>query len=122
MLVSFGDGEQGSSEMTLVKSTTFLDLGRLTDTHRIYKKLTHAEIGAREAADELEKLIDENREPIYSKPWRCIFGFWTAFLVCPMAFGGSFIDACVAGTLGCIVTGLSLYGAQKSAVFSTVYE
>lgn len=39
-----------------------------------------------------------------------------------MAFGGSIIDASVAGLLGGIVTFLNLYAVNKSEVFAVIYE
>lgn len=122
MFVSFGSGDQGSTDMRLIKSPTTNDLDRLSQTYAIYKALTHYEKGPSEANEELGKLLDPDREPCWGKPMRCLFGFLTAFLVCPMAFGGSMVDALVSGIYGGTVSYLGLCVATKSGVFSTVFE
>jgi len=63
MLVSFGDGVQGSTEMRLVKTPTGLDLGRLSETYEIYKDITHSRICASEAAERLGKLLSPDGKP-----------------------------------------------------------
>lgn len=122
MIISFGDGEQGSTEMRLIKTPASLDLGCLSETYAIYKDLTHSRIGASEGAERLGDLLRTDRPPFWNKWARCFFGFSTAFLVCPMAFGGSLIDALAAGLFGAFVSFLSLYATAKSSVFSTFYE
>lgn len=122
MLVSFGDGVQGSTEMRLVKTPTGLDLGRLSETYEIYKDITHSRIGASEAAERLGKLLSPERTPFWGPPARICFGFLTAFFVCPMAFGGSLVDAAVAGLFGAFVSALSIYASASSSVFCTLYE
>jgi len=122
MIISFGDGEQGSNELRLVKTPTSLDLGCLSETYAIYKDLTHSRIGASEGAERLGELLRNDRPPFWNIWARCFFGFSTAFLVCPMAFGGSLIDGLVAGFFGAVVSILSLSTARRSSVFSTVSE
>lgn len=122
ILVSFGDGLAGKTDMRLVKTKAALDLERLSETYKIYKDLTHSRIGASEAADRLGDLLRPDRMPFWSNPFRCFFGFATAFLVCPMAFGGSLLDALIAGLFGAFVSALSLYASASSSVFSTLYE
>jgi uncharacterized membrane protein YjjP (DUF1212 family) len=122
MLVSFGDGVQGSTEMRLVKTPTGLDLGRLSETYAIYKDITHSRIGASEAAERLGKLLSPDTKPFWRSHIRICFGFLTAFLVCPMAFNGSLIDAIVAGIFGAFVSTLSIFASASPSVFSTLYE
>lgn len=122
MLVSFGDGVQGSTEMRLVKTPTGLDLGRLSETYSIYKDITHSRIGASEAAERLGSLLSPDNKPFWGRGARICFGFLTAFLVCPMAFSGSLIDAVVAGIFGTFVSTLSIYASASSSVFATLYE
>lgn len=122
MLVSFGDGVQGSTEMRLVKTPTGLDLGRLSETYAIYKDIAHSRIGASEAAERLGKLLSPDNKPFWGRPIRICFGFLTAFLVCPMAFNGSLIDAIMAGIFGAFVSTLSIYASSSPSVFSTLYE
>lgn len=122
MLVAFGDGITGSTDLRLVKTKAALDLGRLSETYTIYKDLTHSRVGASEAAEKLGELLRDDRNPFWSNPYRCFFGFATAFLVCPMAFDGSLLDASIAGCFGAFVSALSLYASGNSSVFSTLYE
>jgi uncharacterized membrane protein YjjP (DUF1212 family) len=122
MLVSFGNGVQGSTEMRLVKTPTGLDLGRLSETYSIYKDITHSCIGASEAAERLGSLLSPDDKPFWGRGARICFGFLTAFLVCPMAFSGSLIDAAVAGIFGAFVSTLSIYASASSSMFATLYE
>lgn len=122
MIISFGDSEQGCTDLQLIKTPTRLDLGQLSETYAVYKDLTHSKIGATEAANKLAKLLDPKRKPFWNNLTRCFFGFITAFLVCPMAFGGSLIDAGIAGLFGLFVSALSIYATAQSSVLSTLYE
>ncbi len=77
---------------------------------------------AKEAADRLGVLLDENFKPCWGKTARCFFGFAQAFLVCPLAFSGSFLDMSAAGLLGLFVNILHVFATEKLSFFSTVFE
>jgi Putative threonine/serine exporter len=122
MLASFGDSEFGCADLRLVKQTTSLDLGRVTQTYGIYKDLTRKIIGAGEAAHQLEKLLDPDAPACWTQRTRCLFAFIQGFLVSIVAFNGCLIDAVVAGLFGLFVFTLGTYPASHSTVFSIVYE
>ncbi|KAF8315443.1 hypothetical protein DL93DRAFT_2057370, partial [Clavulina sp. PMI_390] len=122
MLIAFGDGSTGSSEISLVKGKPVLDIYRLSETYRIYKSLTHGIMGAYTADSELAMLLDKDWTPVWSEYMRLAFAFWTAFIVCPMAFGGSLLDAVVAGIFGTGVALCSFRFASGNTVFSTLFE
>lgn len=122
MLVSFGDGDEGATSLQLIREAPGLDLGRLSRTYEVYKDITHGRKSAREGLAELREFMSPDYVLPYSKPLRVFFGFAASFLVCPMAFGGSIIDASVAGLLGGFVAFLSLYAASRSEAFAVIYE
>ncbi|KAF8336512.1 uncharacterized protein EI90DRAFT_183617 [Cantharellus anzutake] len=110
------------SELKVSKVNPRLDLGRLSSTYDIYKAITHGRMCAKEAADRLGALLDENFKPCWGNVARCFFGFAQAFLVCPLAFSGSFLDMWAAGLLGLFVNVLSVFATEKLSIFSTVFE
>lgn len=57
MIISFDDSSIGTSEVKLVRTPQGVDLGRLRDTHEIYKDVVHDRIGVSKAADHLDKIM-----------------------------------------------------------------
>lgn len=99
--ISFGQPEKHTSETFLVKSDTSLDLGRIHDTHAVYRAVVRDEITATEGRLRLEEIIE--RKPIYSK--KLLFGltFLQGFILCGSSFGGSLNDMWVSGLLSVLV-------------------
>ncbi|KAG9081088.1 hypothetical protein FRC06_005835 [Ceratobasidium sp. 370] len=120
IIASFGDAASHQSETHFVKSGGGLDLGKLHATHAIYRKVVHDEIGAKDGTMELAKLM--RQKPIYGLRIRCILALLCSAIICPVGFGGSFVDMWISGVAGMIICWLQLYAASKSALYSNVFE
>ncbi len=48
--------------------------------------------------------------------------FWLSALICPLAFGGSFLDMFVAGSGAFVLSTLQLTVVMKSALYANVFE
>ncbi|KAK1229511.1 pheromone-regulated protein prm10 [Marasmius sp. AFHP31] len=119
IICSFGDQELGCSETHFVRCGGRLALGALHKVHLIYRAVVHDEISAKKAAQQLEDLL--NAPPLYPASFRCILAFCLSALICPLAFGGSFLDMWVAGAGALILSVLQLC-ATKSALYANVFE
>jgi uncharacterized membrane protein YjjP (DUF1212 family) len=120
IIAAFGDPASNQSETHFVKSGGGLDLGKLHKTHAIYRKVVHDEIGAKDGTLELTKLM--RQKPIYGLRIRCVLALLCSAIICPIGFGGSFIDMWIAGCAGATLCWLQLYAASKSALYSNVFE
>lgn len=120
IICSFGDQELGCSETHFVKCGGRLSLGALHKVHVIYRSVVHDEISAKSATGQLEELLDA--PPLYSIPFRCCLAFSLSALICPLAFGGSFVDMWIAGASAFILAALQLSVAAKSALYANVFE
>ncbi|KAG2013515.1 DUF1212 domain membrane protein [Coprinopsis cinerea AmutBmut pab1-1] len=120
IICSFGEQETGGSETHFVKSNGRLALGLLHKVHLIYRSVVHDEISATQAIQKIDALLKE--PPLY--PWwiRCIISFWLSVLICPLAFGGSFVDMWFAGISAFVLAFLQLQVAQKSTLYANVFE
>lgn len=95
-----------------VKANGRLVLGNLTETHAIYKKVVHREMDALEGTQKLTALL--KAEPIYGVKARCFFAFILSGIICPLAFGGSFLDMWVAAFCGLMLCFLQLVVRQRA--------
>uniref|UniRef100_A0A8H8CL20 Threonine/serine exporter-like N-terminal domain-containing protein n=1 Tax=Psilocybe cubensis TaxID=181762 RepID=A0A8H8CL20_PSICU len=120
IISSFGDQDLGCSETHFVKCGGRLSLGALHKVHLIYRSVVHDEISAKQATEQLEALL--SAPPPYSKVFRCFLAFCLAALICPLAFGGSFVDMWIAGLAAFFLSYLQLQVAQKSALYANVFE
>ncbi|TFK29373.1 DUF1212-domain-containing protein [Coprinopsis marcescibilis] len=120
IICSFGEQETGGSETHFVKSNGRLALGALHKVHLVYRSVVHDEISAKTATEKLDELLKE--EPLYSWWLRCFFAFWLAVLICPLAFGGSFVDMWFSGLAGFVLAFLQLRVAHKSTLYANVFE
>ncbi|KAJ7228522.1 DUF1212-domain-containing protein [Mycena pura] len=120
IICSFGDQELGCSETHFIKCGGRLSLGALHKVHVIYRSVVHDEVSAKEAAEKLDALI--NAPPLYPIWIRCLLAFCLSALICPLAFGGSFLDMWIAGAGALILSYLQLCAATKSAIYANVFE
>jgi len=120
IICAFGEPDSGTSETHFVKTTGRLSLGALHKVHIIYRSVLHDEVSAGLASEQLDRLLAEG--PIYGTFLRCIFAFWLAVFICPLAFGGSFVDMWFSGIAGFVLAFLQLHVAQKSALYANVFE
>ncbi|PWW78311.1 DUF1212-domain-containing protein [Tuber magnatum] len=120
MIISFGDSSTHTSEMQLVRTNQGVDLGRLHDTHEVYKEVVHDMIGVEEATKRLGEIM--KRKPKHS-PWILIpvFGIASAS-VGPFGFKARLIDMPILFVLGCILGFLQLIVAPRSELYSNVFE
>ncbi|KAG5419528.1 PRM10 [Candida metapsilosis] len=120
MLVSFGDAATRTSEVHLVRCAQGINLGKLTDTHKLYKAVTHDLIGVEEATAKLDELLKKNnRYP----PWMCVFLYALGSLaVTPYAFDGGWVDLPISFGIGLCVGFLQYYVSTLSNLYSNVFE
>ncbi|OCK87462.1 DUF1212-domain-containing protein [Cenococcum geophilum 1.58] len=120
MVISFDDSSIHTTEVKLVRTTQGVDLGKLQDTHEIYKDVVHDRIGIEEATEQLEEIL--SRRPKY-KPWILIpvYGLASAS-VGPFAFQARLIDLPICFLLGCMLGWLQLIVAPGNQMISNVFE
>ncbi|GME83610.1 unnamed protein product [Ambrosiozyma monospora] len=119
MIVSFGDPATRTSEVKLVRVSQGLDLGKLDETHDLYKRVVHDKLGVEQASTELEALL--NRKPYIANYWMVlVYGLCSAFVI--IWFGGSWLDMVPSFVLGCLLGALQLYVAPKSQIYSSIFE
>ncbi|KAJ4478271.1 hypothetical protein J3R30DRAFT_3480285 [Lentinula aciculospora] len=119
IICSFGDQDLGTSETHFIRCTGRLALGALHKVHLIYRSVVHDEISAKKASNDLNDLL--HAPPLYSAAFRCLLAFCLSALICPLAFGGSFLDMWVAGA-GALIMSLLQLCAAKSALYANVFE
>ena len=120
IIVSFVDDETHTSETHFVKHGGRLQLGRLHEVHEIYKEVLHDNIKAKEATCRLKALLAQ--DAIYADWERCLLAFFLSALICPLAFGGSFIDLWLAGLGAMILCWVQLRVASQNVVTANVVE
>ncbi|KDQ64647.1 hypothetical protein JAAARDRAFT_117808 [Jaapia argillacea MUCL 33604] len=120
IICSFGDQETKTSESHFIKCGGRIDLGRLQKVHQIYRTVLHDEISARKATGHLDKLIAAR--PVYQTFTRCILAFCLSGLICPLAFGGSFVDLWIAAAGAFVLCALQLTVASKSVIYAQIFE
>ncbi|KAK4996393.1 hypothetical protein LTR66_003977, partial [Elasticomyces elasticus] len=120
MFMSFDDPSTHTTEVKLVRVTQGLDLGKLRDTHEVYKDVVHDRIGVEEATQRLDEV--NGRKPKFN-PWALIpvYGL-AAASVGPFAFGARLIDLPFAFVLGCVLGVLQLIVAPRSDLYANVFE
>ncbi|KAI5797462.1 hypothetical protein DFH27DRAFT_526226 [Peziza echinospora] len=120
MVISFDDPSTHTSDMRIVRVTQGCDLGKLHDTHIIYKEVVHDIISVDEANQRLEEVMTRK---LKHPAWLLVgvYGLASA-LVGPFAFGARPIDMPMSFLLGCILGYLQLIVAPKSDLYSNVFE
>ena len=83
--------------------------------------MTPTEVSAmlKKAKEQLHDLLEA--PPTYPVPFRIFLAFCLSALICPLAFGGSFIDMWIAGAGAFVLSVLQLC-ATKSALYANVFE
>jgi uncharacterized membrane protein YjjP (DUF1212 family) len=120
MIMSFDDPTTRTAEVKLVRMVQGVDLGRLADTHNVYKNVVHDLIGVEEASQELDEIM--SRKPRFNK-WILVLTYGLASAtVGPFAFGARPIDMPVIFCLGCLVGLMQHVLAPRSVLYSNVFE
>lgn len=120
MIMSFDDPSTRTAEVKLVRMVQGVDLGRLADTHNVYKNVVHDLIGVEEATQELDEILQ--RKPRFNK-WIIVlmYGFASS-AVGPFAFKARPIDMPIIFLLGCLVGFMQHVLAPRSVLYSNVFE
>ncbi|KAJ6099022.1 hypothetical protein N7467_000557 [Penicillium canescens] len=120
MIMSFDDPTTRTAEVKLVRMVQGVDLGRLADTHNVYKNVVHDLIGVEEATHELDEIMQ--RKPRFNK-WILVLMYGLASsTVGPFAFSARPIDMPIIFCLGCLVGLMQHVLAPKSILYSNVFE
>ncbi|KAL3469926.1 hypothetical protein BJX99DRAFT_62096 [Aspergillus californicus] len=120
MIMSFDDPTTRTAEVKLVRVVQGVDLGRLADTHNVYKNVVHDLYGVEEAISELDQIM--GRKPRFNK-WLLVpaYGF-ASVAVGPFAFEARPIDLPIIFFLGALVGLMQHVLAPKSVLYSNVFE
>lgn len=120
MIVSFGDATTRTSEVQLVRCSQGLNLWKLHQVHRVYKRVIHDEYGADAGNADIDRILkDKNLYP----PWMCVllYGFCSA-MVTPYAFGGHWVNMAITFFMGSCVGIMQFILSEKSLMYSNVFE
>ena len=120
IMVSFNDGETRTTELHFVRSSGRIALSALDSVHDVYRSVFDDRLTIQDGISALDRIL--RAAPLYPLIVRCGLAFVCASVICPLAFGGSFIDMWVSGTCACILQYLGLQAAAKSSVYANVYE
>lgn len=120
MIISFDDASTHTTEVKLVKSAQGVDLGRLKDTHQIYKEVVHDVIGVEEAIQRLDEIM--KRKPKFPVWFLILMHGCASATVGPFAFNARPIDLPIAFVLGCLLGILQLVLSPRSQLYSNVFE
>src|SRR5699024_5338649 len=116
----FDDPSTRTTEVKLVRVAQGIDLGRLANTHSVYKNVVHDIIGVEEAIQELEEIM--NRKPRYNKWIVVLFYGLASASVGPFAFNARPIDMPIIFVNGCILGTMQHVLAPRSALYTNVFE
>jgi len=120
MVISFRDPVTGTNEVHIVRAAGRVALSVLEKVYVIFHYVNEDEMLPSEATTQLEELLEA--PPIYPLWLRCLLSFFSATLICSLAFGGSILDCVVGGAFACCLQFLGLKGASNSAIYANVYE
>ena len=119
MIISFDDALTHTAEVKIVRTAQGVNLGKLKDTHEIYKEVLHDVISLDEALARLEEVINaKDRHPV----WLTVIMYGLASAAVSVFFKARLIDMPIILALGCILGLLQLVIAPLSKTYSTVFE
>ncbi|KAI1781286.1 DUF1212-domain-containing protein [Hypoxylon cercidicola] len=120
MIISFDDRSTHTTEVKIVRTNQGIDLGKLRDTHEIYKLVLHDKLDLEEAIEALTRVM-EKKDKFH--PWLRVLGFgFASATVAPFAFEGQLIDLPICFFLGCLVGTLQIIVAPRSDLYNNVFE
>ena len=119
MIISFDDVLTHTAEVKIVRITQGVNLGKLIDTHQIYKEVLHDVISLDEALIRLDGVISaEERHPV----WLTVIMYGLASATVSVFFKARVIDMPIIFALGCVLGLLQLVVAPLSKTYSTVFD
>lgn len=147
MLISFDDGQTGTSSIKFIRQGSALDLGKLYDAFKLYWKVCifsfsnppffvpflqqdskpdqyipqviHDKLSVSEASAELDALM--RRKPLYNFWQLVFFGGMCSASICSIGFNGSFIDSLIVMPMGCLLVAIQLLSVRNE-LYSNVFE
>lgn len=120
VIISFGDPDTKTSETKFIKASGGLELGKLHEVHKVYRKVVHDEISV---TDGTQLLNAQLKSPCHYNLWQRMFiAAMCSGLISPLAFGGSFIDAFASGAGGCFLSFLQLHVAKNNPMYANIFE
>ena len=120
MIISFDDPGTHTTEVKLVRTAQDVNLGKLLDTHEVYKEVVHDKIRVTEAIDRLNEIV--RRKDQYGRWLRVLFCGFASASVGPFAFGARPIDLPIAFFLGSLLGWMQLILAPKSVLYANIFE
>jgi uncharacterized membrane protein YjjP (DUF1212 family) len=119
MIISFDDSLTHTAEVKIVRVAQGVNLGKLKDTHEIYKEVLHDVISLDEALVRLDEVINANqRHPV----WLTVIMYGLASAAVSVFFQARLIDMPIILALGVLLGTLQLVIAPLSKTYSTVFE
>ncbi|KAI8938365.1 hypothetical protein NX059_004260 [Plenodomus lindquistii] len=119
MLICFDDNLTKTAEVKMVRTAQGVNLGKLKDTHEIYKEVLHDVIDLDEALARLDAVIHaKDRHPV----WLTVIMYGLASAAVSVFFKARLIDMPIIFALGCLLGLLQLVIAPLSKTYSTVFE
>jgi uncharacterized membrane protein YjjP (DUF1212 family) len=119
MIISFDDSLTHTAEVKIVRTVQGVNLGKLKDTHDIYKEVLHDVISLDEALARLDDVINaKDRHP----RWLTVLMYGLASAAVSCFFKARPIDMPVIFVLGIVLGLLQLVIAPLSKTYSTVFE
>ena len=120
MIISFDDRLSHTTEVKIVRATQGVNLGKLRDTHEIYKEVVHDTIGVDQAMQRLEGIIKKDDD--YGPWFRVVVYGFASMCVGPFAFGARPLDMPIAFFLGSLLGIMQLILAPRSELYYNVFE
>ncbi|KAJ9605333.1 hypothetical protein H2200_009990 [Cladophialophora chaetospira] len=120
MLVSINDRFTMTTEVTLVRESGGVDLGKFKDVFEVYKLVIHGKYTAEEGTRDIDEIMStRGAHPLALR----IFAYGIAAIsVGPFAFSARPVDFAPNFILGCILGSLQLILVPKSEQFAHVFE
>ncbi|KAL0930381.1 Uncharacterized UPF0442 protein C7D4.12c 2 [Colletotrichum truncatum] len=120
MIISFDDRSVHTTEVRIVRASQGIDLGKLRDTHHIYKEVIHDVVSVNDGIERLDALM-KSKDKFHAWVRVLVFGL-TSATAAPFSFGARMIDLPLAFLFGCLVGFLQLIVAARSSLYSNVLE
>lgn len=120
MIISFDDRSVHTTEVRIVRAAQGIDLGKLRDTHHIYKEVIHDVVSVNDGIERLDALL-KSEDKFHAWIRVLVFGL-TSATAAPFSFGARVIDLPLCFLFGCLVGFLQLIVAAQSKLYSNVLE
>lgn len=102
LLASFENPGTKSSISKMLNCAGGLTLGKLQTVYGVYWRVCHDEISAVEGTQQMRTILQD--PPLYKTWVQTLLYFALAGSISALAFGGAFLDMCVAGCISAIIT------------------